>query len=147
MKVSECMTRDVKFVSPDQPIAEAARLMLEADTGALPVGSEERVSGMITDRDIAVRAVAERRGPDTPVREVMSENPVFARQDQDVEEVAMIMSDHQIRRLPVVDDNERLVGFISLADLALSGDTDEEAADALSGISEPGGQHNQSSSQ
>ena len=81
MKISEVMTPDPEIVSPDQPIQEAARKMLDADTGVLPVGEGERLIGMVTDRDIAVRGIAEGRGPDTPVREVMSEKPLFVWDD------------------------------------------------------------------
>jgi CBS domain-containing protein len=144
MKITEVMTRDPELIAPEEPIREAARKMLDADTGALPVGDRERVVGFVTDRDITVRAVAEGRGPDTPVREVMSEKLLFAWDDQDVDEVAMQMSDAQVRRFPVLSRaSERLVGVVSLGDIARL--ADEEAAElALSGISEPGGKHDQS---
>lgn len=143
MKVAEIMSSDVQVINPEQPIQEAARLMVDADTGVLPVGDGERLIGMVTDRDIAVRAVAEGRGPDTPVSEVMSGNPLFAWDDQDVEEVAIQMGDAQVRRMPVLSrDGERLIGIISLGDISRS---DGDAAEAaLSGVSEPGGEHNQS---
>jgi CBS domain-containing protein len=144
MKVSEIMSSDVQVISAEQPIQEAARLMMDADTGALPVGDGERLIGMVTDRDIAVRAVAEGRGPETPVRDVMSERPLFAWDDQDVDEVALQMSDAQVRRMPVLSrEGERLVGIVSLGDIARS-DRDDAAQAALEGISEPGGEHNQS---
>ncbi len=143
MKVAEIMSSDVQVITPEQPIQQAARLMVDADTGVLPVGDGERLIGMVTDRDIAVRAVAEGRGPDTPVSEVMSGNPLFAWDDQDVEDVAIQMSDAQVRRMPVLSrDGERLVGIISIGDISR---TDSDAAEtALSGVSEPGGEHNQS---
>ncbi|HJQ17224.1 MAG TPA: CBS domain-containing protein [Allosphingosinicella sp.] len=142
MKIADVMTRNPEIVAPEEPIREAARMMLDADTGALPVGDRERLVGMVTDRDITVRAVAEGRGPDTPVKDVMSDRLLFAWDDQDVDEVAMQMSDAQVRRVPVLSrGSERLVGIVSLGDLARS---DEEAADAaLIGISEPDGQHRQ----
>ena len=144
MKVSEIMSSDVQVISADRPIQEAARLMMDSDTGALPVGDGERLIGMVTDRDITVRAIAEGRGPDTPVREVMSEKLLFAWDAQDVNEVAIQMSDAQVRRMPVLSrDGERLVGIVSLGDLARS-DRDDAAQAALEGISEPGGEHNQS---
>ena len=144
MKISEVMTPNPQVITPEQPIQEAARRMLDADTGALPVGDGERLIGMVTDRDIAVRAVAEGRGPETPVREVMSEKLLFAWDDQDVDEVAIQMSDAQVRRFPVLSrKGERLVGIVSLGDLAQSSDS-EAAEVALSGVSEPGGEHNQS---
>lgn len=144
MKIAEIMSSDVQTITPDQPIQEAARLMVSADTGAIPVGDGDRLIGMVTDRDIAVRAVAEGRGPETPVREVMSEKLLFAWDDQDVEDVAIQMSDAQVRRMPVLSrDGERLVGIVSIGDLATQGDS-EAAETVLSGVSEPGGEHNQS---
>ena len=144
MKIAEIMSSDVQLITPEQPIQEAARLMISADTGALPVGDGERLIGMVTDRDITVRAVAEGRGPETPVREVMSEKLLFAWDDQDVEDVAIQMSDAQVRRMPVLSrEGERLVGIVSIGDLATQGDS-EAAETALSGVSEPGGEHNQS---
>ena len=144
MKIAEIMSSDVQLITPDRPIQEAARLMISADTGALPVGDGERLIGMVTDRDITVRAVAEGRGPETPVREVMSEKLLFAWDDQDVEDVAIQMSDAQVRRMPVLSRaGERLVGIVSIGDLATQGDS-EAAETALSGVSEPGGEHNQS---
>ena len=144
MKIAEIMSSDVQLITPDRSIQEAARLMISADTGALPVGDGERLIGMVTDRDITVRAIAEGRGPETPVREVMSEKLLFAWDDQDVEDVAIQMSDAQVRRMPVLSrEGERLVGIVSIGDLATQGDS-EAAETALSGVSEPGGEHNQS---
>jgi CBS domain-containing protein len=144
MKVSEIMSSDVQVIAADQPIQQAARLMIDSDTGFLPVGDGERLIGMVTDRDITVRAIAEGRGPDTPVRDVMSDRPLFAWDDQDIEDVAIQMSDAQVRRMPVLSrDGERLVGVVSLGDISRRGDSDTAEA-ALSGVSEPGGEHNQS---
>ena len=144
MKITEIMTPNPEVIAPEQPIQHAARLMLDGDTGALPVGNGDRLIGMVTDRDITVRAVAEGRGPDTPVREVMSEKLLFAWDDQDVEDVAIQMSDAQVRRMPILSrQDERLVGIVSIGDLATQGDSDAAEA-ALSGVSEPGGEHNQS---
>jgi CBS domain-containing protein len=143
MKVSELMTPDVQTVKPDQAIREAAQFMLREDAGAMPVCDGERLVGMVTDRDIAVRAVAEGLGPDTPVSQVMTEEALFCWEDDDVEEVALKMSDAQVRRFPVVSrDSQRLVGIVSLGDLS-QGDHDEAAHVALDGITEPGGEHNQ----
>jgi len=142
MKVSEVMTRDVQTVRPDQPVQEAASFMLNADTGSIPVTDGDRLIGMITDRDIAVRGVAKGHGPDTPVRELMSGDVVCARVDDDVEEVAVRMSQAQVRRLPVLDEQERLCGIVSLGDLAREAD-DECAEEALEGVSAPGDQHRQ----
>ena len=142
MKISEVMTREVQTIRPDQTAREAARFMLSADAGAIPVVDGERLMGMITDRDIAVRGVAEGRGPDTPVRELMTNDIVSAREDDDTDDIAARMSEAQVRRLPVVDDQERLCGIVSLADLSREADMDC-AAEALEGVSQPGGQHQQ----
>jgi CBS domain-containing protein len=142
MKVSEVMTRDVQTIRPDQRVQEAASFMLSADAGSIPVTDGDRLIGMITDRDIAVRGVAKGYGPDTPVRELMTNDIICVREDEDVDEVASKMSEAQVRRLPVIDDHERLCGIVSLGDL--SRDADEGcAAEALEGVSEPGGRHQQ----
>ena len=140
--IRNLMTSDIKTVGPDQTAREAAGFMLSADTGSIPVCENDRVIGMITDRDIAVRGVATGKGPDCSVRELMSENVVCARQDDDVQSVADMMSEAQVRRLPVLDDNDRLVGMVSLGDLARE-TSDESAHEALEGVSSPGGQHQQ----
>lgn len=142
MKVSEVMTRDVDTVRPDQSIQEAASFMLRDDAGSMPVMEGGRLIGMITDRDIAVRGVAKGHGPDTPVGELMTNEVVCARIDEDVEEVATRMSEAQVRRLPVIDEQERLCGIVSLGDLARETD-DETAEQALEGVSQPGGPHQQ----
>jgi CBS domain-containing protein len=142
MKVSEVMTRDVQTVRPDQPVREAASFMLSADAGSIPVTDGDRLIGMITDRDIAVRGVAKGYGPDTPVRELMTNDIICARDDDDVDDIASKMSEAQVRRLPVIDDNHRLCGIVSLGDLSRDAD-DDTAAEALEGVSEPGGKHQQ----
>jgi len=142
MKVSEVMTRDVQTVRPDQPVQQAANFMLSADAGSIPVTEGDRLIGMITDRDIAVRGVAKGHGPDTLVRELMTNDVVSVRLDEDCEEVASKMSEAQVRRLPVIDEQQRLCGIVSLGDLAR--ETDNETAEqALEGVSQPGGQHQQ----
>jgi CBS domain-containing protein len=142
MKVSEVMTRDVQTVRPDQSVQEAASFMLSADAGSIPVTQGERLIGMITDRDIAVRGIAKGYGPDTPVRELMTDDMVIARLDDDTDDVAARMSNAQVRRLPVVDDDERLCGIVSLGDLTQKG-SDSAAEQALEGVTEPGGDHRQ----
>ena len=142
MKVSEVMTRDVQTVRPDQPVQQAASFMLSADAGSIPVTDGDRLIGMITDRDIAVRGVAKGYGPDTPVRELMTNDIICARDDDDVDEVASKMSEAQVRRLPVIDDQDRLCGIVSLGDLSREAD-DDCASEALEGVSEPGGKHQQ----
>jgi CBS domain-containing protein len=142
MKVSEVMTTEVETVSADQTAREAAAFMLRADAGSIPVCEGERVIGMITDRDIAVRGVAEGRGPDTPISELMSDGIVCAHEDDDVQAVAQRMSDEQVRRMPVLNSEQNLVGIVSLGDLAR--ETAGQAAEqALEGVSAPGGQHQQ----
>lgn len=142
MKVSEVMTREVATVRPDQSAQDAASFMLRADAGSIPVTEGDRLIGMITDRDIAVRGVAKGFGPDTPVRDLMTNDIVCARVDDDVEEVASKMSEAQVRRLPVVDQQERLCGIVSLGDLAREGAPDT-AEQALEGVAQPGGPHQQ----
>ena len=142
MKIIDVMTPNIETVTPDQTARDAARFMLRAEAGSIPVCDGDRVIGMITDRDIAVRGVAEGRGPDTPVRDLMSDGIICAHENDDVQEVAQRMSEEQVRRLPVLDSNERLVGIVSLGDLAR--DTGGEAAhEALEGVSQPGGAHEQ----
>jgi CBS domain-containing protein len=142
MKISEVMTRDVQTVSPDQPVREAANFMLSADAGSIPVTDGDRLIGMITDRDIAVRGIARGYGPDTPVRELMTDDLIVVRVDDDIEEAATKMSEAQVRRLPVIDSDERLCGIVSLGDLSRETD-DQTASQALEGVSQPGGQHQQ----
>ena len=142
MKVSEVMTRDVQTVSPDQRAQDAASFMLSSDTGSIPVTDGGQLIGMITDRDIAVRGVAKGLGPDTPVRELMSNDIVCARHDEDVEDAATRMSKAQVRRLPVIDEQQKLCGIVSLGDLSRETD-DGTATQALEGVSQPGGQHQQ----
>jgi CBS domain-containing protein len=144
MKVRDAMTRDVRLVRPDQTIREAAHLMAELDIGCLPVEHQDRMVGMITDRDIAVRAISEGLGPQTPVRDVMSREVKYCYEDQSVDEVTRNMAEIRVRRLPVLNRHKRLVGIISLGDLAIAGPAQEDAGEALCGISRPGGQHSQS---
>jgi CBS domain-containing protein len=144
MKVREVMTRDVRLVRPDQTIREAAALMAELDIGVLPVEESDRLVGMITDRDIAVRAVAQGRGADTPIRDVMSAEVKYCYDDQSIDEVTQTMAELRVRRLPVISRDKRLVGILSLGDLAVDESAQDEAGEALGGISRPGGKHSQS---
>ncbi|HZH42748.1 MAG TPA: CBS domain-containing protein [Lysobacter sp.] len=135
MKISDIMTRDVCLVSPQQSIREAAELMQQHDIGSLPVEDNERLVGMLTDRDIVIRAIARGLGVDTPVREVMTSDIKFCFDDQDIDEVARNMADLEIRRLPVVNRDKRLVGIVSLANVAHS---EDDAADRLvRGVARP----------
>ena len=118
MKVSKVMTREVRTIGPDETIADAARLMSQIDAGALPVGTNDRLVGMITDRDIALRAVGQGKGPDTAVRDVMSAEIKYCFEDDDTEHVARNLGQQQLRRLPVLDRDKRLVGFIAIINIA-----------------------------
>lgn len=142
MKIRDVMTREVQTIRPDQTAQEAASFMLREDAGSMPVSDGDKLIGMITDRDIAVRGVAKGYGPETLVRELMTDDVVCARIDDDVEEVAIRMSEAQVRRLPVLDENEKLCGIVSLGDL--SRETEGEAVHhALEGVSADGEQHSQ----
>lgn len=142
MKVSEVMSRDVQTVGPEQPVQEAAGFMLSANAGSIPVTEGRKLIGMITDRDIAVRGIAKGYGPETAVRELMTDDVVAARIDDDVADVAERMSSAQVRRLPVIDEQEQLCGIVSLGDLSRESDG-QSAAIALEGVSQLGGQHQQ----
>jgi CBS domain-containing protein len=146
MKVSEAMTRNVEIIDPDQPIQKAAQRMGDMDVGSLPVGENDRLVGMVTDRDIAVRAVALGKPPSTPVRDVMTADVCYCFEDEDVAAVADNMADEQVRRLPVLNRAKRLVGILALGDLAVSEDGSGElrkVGEVLAGISQPGGAHSQ----
>jgi CBS domain-containing protein len=142
MNVSDVMTREVQVATPEQSIRDAAQLMARIDAGTVPVGKDQKLVGMLTDRDIAVRAVARGLGPDTPVRDVMTSDVKYCFDDQSVEEVARNMADIQVRRLPVVNRDKRLVGILSLGDLAVRSNT--STSETLRGVSTPGGEHSQS---
>ena len=143
MRVSEAMTREVRIATPGQSIREVAKIMAEIDAGAMPVGENDRLVGMITDRDIAIRAVAQGKGPDTPVRDVMStEQVLYCYEDEELDHVAKNMGSEQVRRLPVVNRDKRLVGIVSFGDLAQT--EARSASKAVKGVTKPGAQHNQS---
>ena len=142
MKLRDVMTSEVQTIGPDQTAQEAANFLLSADAGSIPVTDGETLIGMITDRDIAVRGVAKGHGPDTPVRDLMSSGIISVNIDDDLGSVASKMSDAQVRRLPVIDEQQRLCGIVSLADLS-RGSEGEQATQALEGVSAPGGQHQQ----
>lgn len=142
MKISECMTRDVQLASPDMTLREAARCMGECDAGALPVGENDRLVGMITDRDLAIRGLADGKGPDAKVRDCMSGEVRWCFEDDDVEDCLATMADEQIRRMPVLSRGKRLVGIVSLGDLTEAAQA-QQAGRALAAISKHGGQHSQ----
>jgi CBS domain-containing protein len=135
-KVSEVMTRDIHIAAPDQTIADAAAEMARADIGCLPVGDKDKLVGMITDRDIVVRAVAKGLDAKTRVSEVMTDSIKYCYSDQSVDEVARNMAELGVRRLPVVNREKRLVGFIALSNIAQGGD--DGARDTfLAGVATP----------
>jgi CBS domain-containing protein len=143
MRVSEAMSRDVRLATPQQSIREVAQTMADIDAGAVPVQENDRLVGMITDRDIAIRAVARGKGPDTPVGEVMSrEQVLYCYDDEDIDHVAQNMSEQRVRRLPVVNREKRLVGIVSLGDVAIK--EKRAGGQAVSGVSKQGGPHSQS---
>lgn len=142
MKISDCMTRDVQLADPQMTLREAARLMAECDSGVLPVGENDRLVGMLTDRDIAIRGVAEGKGPDATVREAMSPDVCWCYEDESIESVLKRLGDEQVRRMPVLNRAKRLVGIISMADLS-AGAQPQETAATLTAISREGGQHSQ----
>ena len=144
MKVSQAMTHDVCVVRPDHTIEDVARMMLAIDAGMLPVAENDKLVGTITDRDIAVRAVAEGKGPKTYVREVMTEDVKYCFEDEDTAHVSRNMGEQQVRRLPVVNRNKRLVGILSLADVAQQEADGRKVGNALRGVVKPGGEHTQS---
>ena len=136
-QLKDVMSRNVKVISPEMTIREAAQTMSDGDFGMMPVGENDRMIGALSDRDIAIRAVAEGKGPATKVREIMSTGICWAYEDDTVQEAAKLMSEHQVRRLPIVDRNKRLVGIVALGDFAVDHSEIKPAAEALAKISEP----------
>jgi len=144
MQVKDAMTTDVELASPNHTIRQAALLMGKIDCGALPVADKDSLVGMITDRDIAVRAVAAGKGPKTLVKDIMSVEVLYCFEDQTLQEVANNLGDVKVRRLPVMNREKRLVGILSLGDMARQANGTDPAGEALKAISEPGGEHSQS---
>ena len=136
MQVQEIMQTNVQLADPNMTVRDVARRMRADNIGALPVGENDRLIGMVTDRDIVVRAVAEDRSAgNTTVREVMSDGICYCFEDDDVTEAAGVMAKHQVRRLPVLNRDKRLVGVVGLSDLGRS--AEGAAQSALRGIAEP----------
>lgn len=134
MEIREIMTPSVDLIGPATTIKDAAVHMRDGDVGALPVGENDQLIGMVTDRDITVRGVASARSPDTcTVREVMSEGIYYCFEDEDVQRASRTMTEHKVRRLPILNREKRLVGIVALADLAKTG----IAEDAVEGVSTP----------
>jgi CBS domain-containing protein len=143
-RVADVMTRQVRVASPEDTVQQATRLMRDEDTGVLPVGENDRLVGMVTDRDVALRVAAEGRDPArTKVREVMTPEVRYVFEDEDLHRAADTMAEQQVRRLPVVNRDKRLVGIVSLGDMATTGGTPRLAGRALGGVAQDGGQHNQ----
>ena len=142
MKVREAMTEDVRLSAPDQSIREAAEMMAKQDIGALPVGENDRLIGMITDRDIAVRGVARGLGPDAKIREVMSQEVMYCFDDEELNDATQNMGNIKVRRLPVLSRDKRLVGIISISDLTRREDA-QQIGKTIADISSPGGAHSQ----
>jgi CBS domain-containing protein len=142
MRVRDAMTPDVQLCTPEDTLRDAAEAMAALNCGLLPVTEDDRLVGMISDRDIAIRGIAMGRGPDARIRDVMTADVKYCFEDQDLEEVSANMGDIQVRRLPVLDRDKRLIGIIALGDIARARPGDG-TAEALSQISRPGGQHAQ----
>jgi CBS domain-containing protein len=135
MNIRDVMTPNPQSVTPDESIQSAARIMRDADTGVVPVVENGRAVGLVTDRDIVVRAVADGGAMSRPIRESCTGAIVSATPDMSTREAAQLMSDHQVRRLPVVE-NDRLVGIVSIGDLAVKEGKDGRTGDTLQAISE-----------
>ena len=119
--IREAMTSNPTIVEPDTTAAEAARTMKSEDVGSLPIVEGDRLVGVVTDRDLAIRILAEDRGADTPVGEIASRDVVTADPEQSLEEAARLMAEHQVRRLPVTEEDGKLVGILAQADVAQAG--------------------------
>jgi CBS domain-containing protein len=143
MKVSDVMSRDVEVLDPNLSVHEASRRMAKRDAGSMPVGEHDRLVGMLTDRDVVVRVVAENRNPAvTRVRDAMTPEVEWCFADDDLDTVAAHMSERKIRRLPVVNRDKRLVGIVSLGDLARE-EAGRATVTAIHGAAQPGGPHAQ----
>ncbi|NIP42289.1 MAG: CBS domain-containing protein [candidate division Zixibacteria bacterium] len=137
MKTKEIMREDIKLIHPERTLTEAAKKMQQFDIGALPVVDEDKVVGMITDRDILVRAVAEGANPDqTKTGDVMTKEVVTVYDDQDVEEAKKLMKENQIRRLVILNRDNQVSGVISLGDLATAAFDREDSGEVLEKVSE-----------
>ncbi|TMK70483.1 MAG: CBS domain-containing protein [Actinobacteria bacterium] len=135
-RIREVMTSNPSTIEPNKTVADAARIMKQEDAGVVPVTENGRLTGMVTDRDIAIRVVAEGKDPkSTPVREVASKDLVTVDPQQDLDEALRLMAKHQVRRLPVVEEDGRLVGVVAQADVARHGD-DAKTGQVVQEISE-----------
>ena len=137
MKIRDIMTKQVEIVSPNTSLRDAARMMRDSDVGFLPVGENDRLVGTLTDRDIAIRAVAEGKDANAKVSDAMSPNIEYVFEDQDSSEAAQLMSSKQIRRLPVMSREKRLVGVLAIGDLATKTGDDDVVGQTVQDVSEP----------
>ena len=138
MRVSEVMTRDAECIGPDATLQQAAEKMKSLDVGSLPVCDNDRLAGMLTDRDITVRSVSDGHDPRTDrVRDAMTPKVIYCSEDQDIAEAAKLLKENQIRRLPVLNRDKRLVGIVSLGDLAVETHDEQLAGSTLEAVSEP----------
>lgn len=136
MNIEKVMTTDVDFCSPETPLHEVAAKMKDLDVGVMPVCEDNQLTGLVTDRDIVLKAVAQNSSLDTPVSDIMTTDPVRGTIHMSAQEAADLMADVQIRRLPIVEDG-KLIGIVSLGDLAVTDKLDDEAGQALEEISAP----------
>lgn len=137
MKVKEIMSKDIASLRSDDSIERAAQLMKQYNCGSIPVCTQDKIIGIVTDRDIAVRSVASGQDLNQRVGDIMTDSVVFGSPEMDVNDAAMLMSDRQIRRLPIVENN-KLIGIVALGDISLEPAYQNSAEDALKNISEPG---------
>lgn len=141
MHISDVMSNNVTIANPNQSIQDAAKMMAQLDAGSLPVGEDDCLVGMITDRDIAVRAIAAGMSLDTPINKIMTHDVKYCFEDDDVDRIAANMAENKLRRLPVVNKHKRLVGIVSLGDISHA--SGAHSGHALSDITTPGGQRSQ----
>ena len=143
MNASECMSPAVAMVSPEHTVAEAVEKMERHDCGSLPVAQGDRLVGMVTDRDIALRAIGAGRDANTPVSQVMSSEVKYCFAETEIDDLLANFGDQQLRRMPVVDNEKRLVGIISLSDVVK--EAEQRSGEALAQITQPSAHHNQKS--
>ncbi len=139
MQIREVMTLMVRTVAPETTLPEIARIMRDEDIGSVPVAEDDRLIGMVTDRDVVVRGLVDGSAEGKCARDVMSAQVLYCRQDQEVDEVLENMGQQQVRRLPVVNSGKRLVGMVSLGDLSGTATESSKAGEALKEISQPNG--------
>ncbi|MHB8127421.1 MAG: CBS domain-containing protein [Mobilitalea sp.] len=137
MRVKEIMSRDIAHLKSDDSVERAAQLMKQYNCGSIPVCTQDKLIGIVTDRDIALRSVASGQDPHQKVGDVMTGNVVFGSPEMDVNDAAKLMADRQIRRLPIVENNS-LIGIVALGDISLEPACQNSAEDALKDISKPG---------